>query len=94
MSKQRSNGRSVPAIGMQEALELLASAINYCQQAGLLVQAGNIDGKLALTVEGAHVDRSGPVVRFVAGISAGNVPAIQESIAGIPENLSQQSQTG
>ncbi len=85
----------MPAIGKQEALEMLASAINYCQQSGLLVRAGNVDGKLALTIEGAHIDRSGLLARFVAGtmpadVPATGVPAFAESVAGTSENLSQQ----
>jgi len=67
VSKTNGAKRSVPAITPEEALEILASAINYCRQAGMLVQAGNVNGKLALTIDGAYIDRAGKEARFVAG---------------------------
>jgi len=51
-------------------LEILASAVSYCQQSGLTVRAGNVDGKLALVIDGAHVASNGMTTHFVAG----NVP--------------------
>jgi len=64
MSATKRKGKK-PTITQQDAIEMLASAINYCQQTGLKVKAGNLDGKLALLVEGAAVDQAGSVLRFV-----------------------------
>jgi hypothetical protein len=38
----------------QEALSILASAIDYCQKAGLVVRAGNVPN-LVLSIDGALV---------------------------------------
>lgn len=57
MSGTKRNGRrSTPNIGKAEALAILASAINYCQRAGLSVKAGN-DPKLGLVlaIDGARM---------------------------------------
>jgi len=48
-------------------LEILASAVSYCQQSGLTVRAGNVDGKLALVIDGAHVASNGSTTHFIAG---------------------------
>ena len=64
MSATKRKGKT-PVLTQQDAIEMLASAINYCQQAGLTVKAGNLDGKLALLVEGAAADQTGSVLRFV-----------------------------
>ena len=52
----RRSARNVPALAPAEALGMLASAITYLQQSGLIVKAGN-DSRLGLVVviEGARV---------------------------------------
>jgi hypothetical protein len=40
------------AIGPGEALDILSSALRYCQQAGLVVQAGNANGGVTIILEG------------------------------------------
>lgn len=52
------------SIGKQEALEILYSAVSYCQRAGLSVQAGNFEGRLALVITGASLEQKGESVRF------------------------------
>jgi hypothetical protein len=42
----------------QEALQILQSAIGYCQQAGLAVQAANSGTDLVLTIPGAYYTTS------------------------------------
>ena len=44
--------RSQTAITIQDALEILASAVSYCQLAGLKVEAVNRSGTLALFIPG------------------------------------------
>lgn len=54
-SKQAKTRRVTPTITMQEALELLESAVSYCQLAGLRVRAANQDdGALAVFIPNAH----------------------------------------
>jgi hypothetical protein len=65
MSKTNGDGRKAPVIGKSEALQILESAINYCRQAGLDVRAGNVAGKLALTIGGAQLLRDGESARLV-----------------------------
>ena len=48
---KRSVGEPLTA---QEALQILQSAIGYCQQAGLAVQAANSGTGLTLTIPGAY----------------------------------------
>lgn len=64
-----------------EALQLLQSAVSYCQQAGLLVRAVNRPAGLALLVPAAHFevnDRDGAV--FLPGA----MPAEQEHDDAVP----------
>lgn len=67
MSTTKRAKRKMPPITPQEAIEILTSAVSYCQQAGLTVKAGNADGNLALVIEGAHVDNTGLLTRFMVG---------------------------
>jgi hypothetical protein len=64
-------------IAPEEALQILFSAVGYCQRAGLKVQAGNAaNGKLVIAVTGAHVAGQGDGLAFVVGESApGDVTA-------------------
>jgi hypothetical protein len=48
----RTRRRSQTAITTREALEILASAVSYCQLAGLKVEAVNRRGTLALFIPG------------------------------------------
>ncbi len=50
------SGLGVPALTAEEALALLTSALQYCQAAGLRVQAANHDGRLVLGILGAKLD--------------------------------------
>lgn len=59
------SGTRNAAITANEALELLASAVNYCQQAGLRVRVANGESGLLLAIAGAYY-ASNPV-RFIAG---------------------------
>jgi len=57
--------KPLPALTPADALDMLASAINYCQQAGLKVRAGNTEnGMLAIVVEGAAVASTDGVTRI------------------------------
>lgn len=76
----RRRGRLKP-IDKQTALEILESAIAYCQQAGFLVSAGNVAGKsarepetLTIHIAGARLDKTGRTPRFIASNSAGSMP--------------------
>jgi hypothetical protein len=91
MSRTKSHTRGVTArqrkpmpITAQDALDMLASAVSYCQQAGLKVGAANGDnGTLGLFISNAHylltdngtraVFRLG-AVRADNGVSAQDAP--------------------
>ena len=47
------------AVTAMEALQLLESAVNYCQSAGLTVRAGNVPN-LVLSIDGAVLDGDPP----------------------------------
>lgn len=66
----------VPAILPAEALEILTSALQYCQQAGLSVQARNHDGRLVLAIGGARLADDGRRL-----LPAADVPAGQEAVS-------------
>lgn len=63
---RRSTGEPLTA---QEALQILQSAIGYCQQAGLTVQAANSGTGLMLTIPGAYYTtvENGTEVTFALG---------------------------
>lgn len=52
MKRTRRSGAQ--PITAEEALQILQSAIGYCQQAGLKVQAANSGTGLTLTIPGAY----------------------------------------
>jgi hypothetical protein len=54
------------AIGPSEALDILASALRYCQQAGLVVQAGNANGGVTIILEGITTSEGRLVVMAAA----------------------------
>jgi hypothetical protein len=58
-----------------EALEILESAIMYCQHAGLAVHAMNHEGALWLALPNVHVETSAGTTRFLPGA---DVPATEE----------------
>jgi len=59
------NGKARPnLLTAQDALQILYSAVCYVMQAGLRVHAGNVDGKLVLTVTGAQVIYGDGTARF------------------------------
>ena len=49
-------GKKPVVIGPGEALEILASALHYCQQAGLVVRAGNANGGATIILEGVTIN--------------------------------------
>lgn len=51
-------------IGKPDALDMLASAINYCQQAGLQVTFANRQGRLVLSVPEAAIVMADGVTRI------------------------------
>lgn len=51
---QAQTRRMTPSITAPEALQLLESAVSYCQQAGLQVNASNEEGALALFIPRAQ----------------------------------------
>lgn len=44
-----------PALTKEEALGILASAINHCRSAGLSLRMGNTTGRFAVLVEGVEM---------------------------------------
>lgn len=58
-------GRPVPPVLPDEALEILQSAVGYCQRAGLHVKYASRDRVLTLAVIGAAVDLQGGEAHFV-----------------------------
>lgn len=60
-----SRTRKRKPVTKSEALEILASAVSYCQQSGLKVRYANHDAGLALVVEGATVQVADTGTRFV-----------------------------
>lgn len=87
MSRTKPN---VPALAPDDALEMLASAINYCRTAGLQVSAGNHAGALVLAIRGAQLDRANGRVKFMPSTdvaSTADVPAQsarETAEAGLP----------
>lgn len=65
--------RGTSPITKSEALEILASAVSYCQQSGLKVRYSNYDNGLALVVEGASVQVADTGTRFVVASNAADV---------------------
>ncbi len=71
-NSQRSGKRNTAAtakqeqqLGAAEALEVLNSAVNYCNKAGLPVTYLNRAGKLILFIEGAHCDPTAKGAKFL-----------------------------
>jgi hypothetical protein len=63
-------------ITAQEALDILASALSYCQQAGLRVNAGNAEGQLVIAIDGARIDAEKEPARLLV-VEAVAVPSKQ-----------------
>ncbi len=59
MSTNGKGKRSEEPLSPAEALDMLKSALTYCQQAGLKVAAGNRAGVLTLQVNGAEYITTG-----------------------------------
>jgi hypothetical protein len=57
-----------------EALEMLQSAVNYCQSAGLTIRAGNVPN-LVLSIDGAMMDGDPPRFRLAEVASEATTPA-------------------
>lgn len=60
-----SKTRKASPVTKSEALELLASAVHYCQQSGLKVKYANRDASLVLSVDGATAQVGDAGTRFV-----------------------------
>lgn len=76
MSKTKKNGngkKSLP-VTAQEAVSILQSAIGYCQQAGIAVQAYNWPDGVTLTLPGVFytVTNNGTEAQFHIGTPAPN----------------------
>lgn len=59
-------GKKGGTIGPGEAVEILASALHYCQQAGLTVRVGNANGGVTIILEGVTTSEGRLVVTPVA----------------------------
>jgi hypothetical protein len=80
--RSKRSGRSVPALAPADALDMLASAVNYCREAGLSVCAGNDPALgLVLAIPDAHLDHAGQVIRFCMGKLDGGAMAVQPAAA-------------
>lgn len=67
---KRKRTADLPPLEKSEALDMLASAIAYCRQAGLKVSGGNTARGLTLLIEGAQVATDNGATRFI--LSGGN----------------------
>lgn len=87
MKRTRKNAPAKPNISPGEALEILASAVGYCQQAGLTVKAGDVNGKLVIVISDAHVASNEARTQFVAGNTlTQSLPLADESASKEPES--------
>ena len=75
--------KTAKPITPEEAIQLLSSALSYCQQAGLTIRAGNDGNTLHLVLPGVNYDitqtPSGPRARFTVLAHAGTVLALPGS---------------
>jgi hypothetical protein len=69
MKKTKSAARVTAPVTAQHALEMLASAVSYCQQAGMLVRMGNTPN-LVLSVDGAVIRDGNLVEADVTALTA------------------------
>lgn len=60
-----SRTRKQKPVTKAEALEILASAVSYCQQSGLKVKYANRDASLVLSVDGATAQVGEAGTRFI-----------------------------
>lgn len=67
--------RTPQPITAAEALQLLESAVNYCQAAGLAVRAGNVPN-LCLSIDGAMMQGDPP--RFIVAL-----PEVESALAEV-----------
>src|SRR5512143_3678752 len=58
LNMPRTKRGAIQPVAPPQALQMLQSAIGYCQMAGLAVQAANSDAGLVLTVPGVAFDVS------------------------------------
>lgn len=65
MLKQKGLPKLITA---EEALEILQSAVNYCQLAGLTIRAGNVPN-LCLSIDGVVMDNNPPHFRLAQATS-------------------------
>lgn len=76
----RKQKRLPTLITAEEALEILQSAVNYCQLAGLTIRAGNVPN-LCLSIEGVVMDSDPP--RFCLAQTAGDMTAQSSSTPAV-----------
>ena len=87
MKRTRKNVPAKPAILPSEALEILASVVGYCQQAGLTVKARDVSGKLVIVISDARVASNEATTQFVASNTpTGSLPIADESAPKEPES--------
>jgi hypothetical protein len=71
-TKPRTPRKVIQILAPQEALQLLESAVSYCQQAGLQVRAANQDdGALAVFIPNAHYVLTDDGARAAFRLTAG-----------------------
>ena len=70
-TKKNENGKNSLPVTAQEAVSILQSAIGYCQQAGITVQAHNGPDGVTLTLPGVFysVTTDGTAAQFHIGTS-------------------------
>lgn len=59
MSETNRAEEKKPSIGKAEAVQILQSALGYCQQAGIAVKAGNANGGLTIILTGVTIKDAG-----------------------------------
>ena len=80
-TRQSARGSQQP-IAPQEALQILFSAVLYIMQAGMRIHAGNVGGKLVLTVTGAQVIYGEGTARFdvTDSVTDCSIPKVTEQV--------------
>jgi len=70
-TKKNENANKSLPVTAQEAVSILQSAIGYCQQAGIAIQAHNGPDGVALTLSGVFytVTNDGTAAQFHIGVS-------------------------
>ena len=82
-TKKNGNGKKSLPVTAQEAVSILQSAIGYCQQAGIAVQAYNWPDGVTLTLPGVFytVTNEGAAAEFHIGTPPANNGTAEAAIA-------------